>query len=330
MSSYLQTYCSLEFLERFYDEIDELWRDASEDDYKARILTNIKSLLHRRSDIYMDCDLNQDHVYLRKIKRQRASFSGPKLLDFSQSFQKLVDKEYIENHVTPSSFHLHDGPEVYADNSILCARPQDWYKTLQKVSKAGEEYKISPVKKLHTFPGWKQLVFKHEIHQYPMNSLIIADNFIWGTRSESKEARSKNIFDILKNLLPINLNQTFHLTIILSREKFEGRGTLILETIKKVIKELNLKYSVEVGVYLLKYHAREILSNYWRITLNHAFDFYNKDGSINQKSSLEFVPLNWKDGNNHHAVRLELKSATKNVEHGRYWLGTTIPNRLLI
>jgi len=74
-----------------------------------------------------------------------------------------------------------------------------------------------------------------------------------------------------------------------------------------------------------------MISNYWRVTSDHNFDFYTENDEQKYTSKLMFLPLNCPmDGNQHNTLRRELAAEINSAENSKDHFGWEGRNRLLI
>jgi len=159
-------------------------------------------------------------------------------------------------------------------------------------------------------------------YKHPLNSLIIADNYILSLNWEIEN----NLFKILKSLLPNNdLEIELDITIItgkfygmkkflnFDKTKWEYIEVGIEEIFKKVnnylIEKLNLK---RINLSIVKHelnesHARQILTNYFVFKSDQTFNFFDKNGDPKiSTSTIDIVPFS---GRNNDSIYIDTYKA---------------------
>jgi hypothetical protein len=133
------------------------------------------------------------------------------------------------------------------------------------------------------------------IYKHQLNSIIIADNHILSEIS----LLENNLLSILGELLPEkDLDIPIHITIFTSDEDNSGNSKnsnfkLIEDKIRKYLTtdlKLNLfKLSVFVKSSK-KFHNRRIFTNYFIITSDNTFNYFDQKGKPRLDSKLTFIP----------------------------------------
>jgi len=324
----IQTYCSFDFLDNF---LDELYLSSDGYDRKVRkIQDRLYDLLIEKSSLTMDIR-PQGNPLMEKFFDDW-NLSGEKLYEDQELFNQLINDENCLDKIDPCSIHLHEGNQYFDLRKIFLARKDDWKRKLQSVNQNAIEYSISKINNSGDFVGWKELGKK--VREFPMNSLVICNNYVL----EKKEAYENNIFSIIRELLPQHINCDFHLTIIagIIDKDNKNKRKARYDKLKNYIEELNKSrdYPICFNLFFLdtkKVHSRMMISNYWRVTSDHNFDFYTENDEQKYTSKLMFLPLNCPmDGNQHNTLRRELAAEINSAENSKDHFGWEGRNRLLI
>lgn len=156
-------------------------------------------------------------------------------------------------------------------------------------------YYVNTNVKENTFPGWSFLKPLNE----PLNAAIIADNYLL----DKPASYTNNIFEIIKSILPDNLDIDFHLTLIVKRDL--ANGQVKFESIKTFINSLNKHYKVNLSIYLTSTHEphdRDIITNYYWIHSGHGFDYFNERGNITHNTHLNYRAILSDDNNQNFTI----------------------------
>jgi len=323
----LDTYCSREFLEEFFDKEMEL--TSLNDDEQEQVFQTRK-LIKQRSALKLESGMFQSkHPYMEKFKEDLHLVSGS-TYDWCYDFEKLLEQNseqsFRDLKVSPCSVHLHKGHSCFDQEKLLLARPNDWISKLECINKDIDDFHINKKSELHNFPGWEKI--GKILKTTPINSLIICGNY----NLNDNRNFEKNIYSILKALLPLHINSDFHLSIIYSANSEKEREISKYESIDNFIKSLNLQYKVLFNTFILepkKIHFRTMISNYFRIESDHNFDIFKRDSSIKYDATLKVLPLNSVSGNSHNLIRKKVCNSISNAVHGFDHFGWHGRNRLL-
>lgn len=127
--------------------------------------------------------------------------------------------------------------------------------------------------------GWQ--AFFAQSNPYPVNSLILIDNYIF----KKIDSGIRNLVEIIRSVLPEDLDCTFEILIITDNR--DGRYTK--EKIEKILNQIENKisgikdYPVSVGIVLSgrindELHQRIILTNYHLIKTDKGFNVFDSKG----------------------------------------------------
>ena len=135
----------------------------------------------------------------------------------------------------------------------------------------------------------------------PINSAILIDNFLWSNLSNYKQENEDNIYPILENLIPHNLEVPFHLIIVIQNKD----GHINKEKAKEIIKKMNKRIVRENGLLISiitqtdtkTFHERLILTNYHYVYSHKGFVTFNRGRVKNETNG--FRDWVFKDINNY-------------------------------
>lgn len=323
MKHSIVTYCSKDFLNNFIGTDRIKLNDAEEACYVAT-----KRLLKQESHLKLEPGIfSSRHPSIEKFKEDIFTTKGS-TAEFCYHFDEIInsDDEYINRNIDPCSVHLHNGNKHFDQCNLLLAQADNWLQKLKYINKRAEEYSVSGNPSNHDFPGWNY--FKETSKNYPVNSLVISNNYLL---NESKTF-DKNILKIIEALMPIHINSEFHLTITYSSNGDKATEENNFHRINSFITNFRKDYDIKFNLFSLhptKIHPRLILSNYYNIEIDHNFDFYDANENIKYDAWLKFIPLNGIAGNKHYTKRKKIAEEIKKEKNYRSRYGWEGINRLL-
>lgn len=120
------------------------------------------------------------------------------------------------------------------------------------------------------------------------NSMVIIDPYILKDTKTFK----KNIYEILENLLPIDMHRAYNLTIITRYDNgdLNTRYEKLSSYLNNIRSEtdFNLSFNILLDTKNL-FHDRIILTNYYTITCGAGFDLFNEDGVAKHTTTVSFI-----------------------------------------
>lgn len=306
MRNRIQTYCQVNFLEKFFDQIPQI--TISEKILGNEIMPpfeEMSSLIYSNTNLSVDdqtkiLDLaEKGNPFFKKLIKSSTT-GGSIIIDCKELFINLLKNLQIASSTPFNSLHLYSDLHAVLLKSQLgfCIFTNDTWMNLLHYLSVKLIYKVDKNNDLNQFQGWNLL---KEIN-LPINAAIIADNYIL----DKPENYKFNIFEIIKNLLPEKLEYLdFDLTIITKRDLVQP--AVKFSKINDFIISLKKKYNVKLTIYctpLDKPHDRLIITNYYFLQSGHSLDYFNNNGFILKGTTIIIVGLN-ADSNNIHTLLLE-------------------------
>lgn len=165
----------------------------------------------------------------------------------------------------------------------------------------------------HSDNRFKNFDFLHK-HKHPINSIILADDYLFNNSSSyDTQAINLNLKPILTRLLPKDLDEVFHLTIVSGPRNISLDLSVIQSEIDEIFKKLGYHYEFEHFPY--NFHKRVILTNYTLITSDKGFRnlSLNKSGNkrwLEEKNdfNVDFIHDSEKNANNYYSRIAELRN----------------------
>ena len=259
----IPAYCSGDFLEGVYKRLDKPLAEYLLDDSEDLWIAELYKFIHGNCALIIDLDYNE---LLRRSTDKSAR-------DYNPNFKKLWKNGKIAFISSPEEFNkMHTNKDYFKNKTneiFLTNFPKEFCSGVEKkyglVCSCNESmdvdiprlfrFEIMPLTKKGTIQSWDFL----KQNRYPSNSAVIADNYIF----KKKDLLCDNLYAILKNLLPSELDEEFHLTIF-TREvnDLESIWSLVYDSFLK-----NLPYKVNLSIGKasrgsLGLHDRDIITNY--------------------------------------------------------------------
>ncbi len=137
----------------------------------------------------------------------------------------------------------------------------------------------------------------------PSNSVIVIDRYLFAKQGTSGESEGiENIYNILNNILPHNLEIEYHVLIVFDSTKNDTRSdstfSKIATKINKLKNKLNREYPIVIETmsidsnngFYSDTHNRRIVSNYFIIRADHSLKaFKNSIGICTQVISFDWA-----------------------------------------
>ena len=248
------------------------------------------TMLNRLSNIIVDIPkdelkklIEKDEVYKKLNKREnKALMAKDWIKDFSPENNCddvfLINEEDIKDY---KKLKQHYGCLIIANtpNEIKAferfAKPHP-FNLVPRFEKIDD-----PTIKSHD--SWTH--FFEEFNMAPLNSVIITDNYMFGSKFDKQKEYS--LFAILRSIAPKQLKEDFHITIFFNndpdkRNQIEPLKKAAAEDLVKDIKALNLCESVKVTIVAhtnkSTTHDRELITNYHYMYSGKGFGVVDKNG----------------------------------------------------
>ena len=263
MRGILNIYCNPDFLDAVIK--------GRKDDSSYSIAYNV---INRLSDIYVDMShdrlrtlIESDERYKRLNKRENKSLKAKEWIKNFTPENKcdeiyLINEEDIKEYKKLRQLYgcliiANTSNEIKSFERFIKPHPFNLVPKSEKID--------DPTIKFHD--SWTQ--FFDEFNLTPLNSVIITDNYMFGSKFDNRKGHS--LFAILKSIAPKQLKEDFHITIFFNNDPDKRNGVCPLnkEDANKLIddiKNLNLCDSVKVTIvaHTIKSttHDRELITNF--------------------------------------------------------------------
>lgn len=306
-----ETYCEGKVLEHLYGKINQSLQDFLLDEEKQWLIDMYKFL-------HGNCVLITDILDEEIIRRS----TDLKAADYNPNFRKLWKNgrktfvsipETFKQMETDEEYFMGKSSELYflSSKKDFCENVEKNFglacTDLESLDQKGTKLFQFDIKSVSKSPGkgWSFL----ENFRYPSNAAILADNYILKDRS----SWSENLYQILGNIMPDELDVEYHLTI------FTREVSGLKEQYALIDNYLKEKYSYKVvlsiglaGLGKLSLHDRDIISNYCWYRSGAGFDLFKKSerGLTSKHNTTVFIfPVTY-IGNSQQDIKIEDEHGT--------------------
>ncbi|MBP6234843.1 MAG: hypothetical protein KA270_00830 [Saprospiraceae bacterium] len=236
----------------------------------------VKELFEKKSNLYIDFDpwdKIEDDQFVRFLQKSGAV-----------NFIKMPEKDKLDTYTSLISFVKEDPLKTSYPGVPVTVDITNWIKHIKPLS---EEifFKVHPSRLINDFLGWS---FIGNL-KIPVNAAIIIDRYAFKYDNVIK----KNLTEILKHLIPEELEGDFDLCLITDEEEsmdFKKLKSLVTKEFKNLHKKCSLNLSIFTLFRNISTHDRKIITNYYIISSGNSFDYYFND-NITVDTSLTLTPL---------------------------------------
>ena len=258
-----EAYCDRVYLDALYKKIREYFLSLLPDNNK-KSLTDLYEFIHE--NCILITDIPSDEI-IRRSKDTDATDYNPhfkklwkngsiNFVSYPETFKQMIyDREYFKGKTNELYFLSTEKKfcdSVFNKHGLLCTSVTEMEIKIPRLF----HFKIKPIDKEGNIKDWSFL----NQFRYPSNSAVIADNF---SLKYDDAVQQRNILEILRNIMPLQLEDSFDLTIF-SREvmDIEKEYDFLKESLlDKLPYPVNLSLGI-VSIGSLKRHARDIITNY--------------------------------------------------------------------
>ena len=254
----------------------------------------LQKIINEYSDVMIDIDevefeLSKNPVIKSLLKRpHKKTYPLP-------SYFKNIESERLNEHPRDIfMLNVNDNARdaLEAKYGILLLNENNLNKIdifrnrFRKTTSKGENSKTQD-ENGKEFSGWTS--FTRSFNLYPINSLILIDNYIF---SNIKTGKS-NLINLVSSILPKTLNVDFQILIVTNNSS----GKFTYENISQIKNDLEKRFN-EIRNYNIKvciiththkeFHQRLLISNYHLIRSDYGFNLF-KDSTTMHSNEMEFL-----------------------------------------
>ena len=129
--------------------------------------------------------------------------------------------------------------------------------------------------------SWKDVVSRIDIR--PINAAVLIDNFMFNDIDKFNQRKEHSLYDLLKSIIPNNLKNSFHLTIVACNDN----GTITKEFAGSIISEIqDLEICKDLEIEFVAHtkkattHDRAIITNYHYFHAGTGFSVIDNSGIV--------------------------------------------------
>lgn len=292
----LETYCDRLYLDTLYSKMREYFLSLFPDKRKDWLI-QLFQFIHE--NCILITDMPADEI-IRRSKDTNATDYNPyfkklwkngsiNVVSYPETFNQMIyDSEYFKgkiNEIYLLSVEKSFCDSVISKHGLICTSVNEMEIQIPRLF----VFEIRSVEKGGKIKDWAFL----KQFRYPSNSAVIADNFIFPDDSIQKH----NIIEILQYIMPLELEDTYDLTIF-SREikNIEYEYNFLRSSfLDKLPYKVNLSIGL-VSLGSLGIHARDIITNYCWYNSDGGFTLFIPSGNrinIKYNSKVSIFPLTY-------------------------------------
>lgn len=317
----LETYCSGKFIENIYSRINKPLAEFLDSSNSTFWIADLYRFIHEGCKLITD--LSVEEILQRSVNEKSPDYNPNyrklwkngrlNLISNPELFEKIVsDKDFFKGR-TNEIFLINSESEfcksIKARHGIICTCPPIMNEDLPNLF----IYEIISIKKNGKILSWDFL----RKFSYPSNAAIIADNYLLSDAT----LLYNNLFQILKNILPKRITDSYDLTIFVKDVSNLEQSYLNLhENLSKMFPyEINLTICL-TDSYEYRIHDRDILTNYCWYHSGAGFSLFRetrKGIKIMNNTTIYVFPVTqiWNNLNN-----IEFNENHSNILQGSYFV----------
>lgn len=252
-----KTYCT----SSIFDEICN--PNSNIDEYKT-----LFKILFEYSNIHLDISsellkekIDSEENYLFLAKREDGS-----TLESSEEFINNIKDQTFSDYPTEmfildnidSNFSAKIRNEI---GTFIIAKDE-----INIIKKFNTSLGFKFKKENRSHKDWKEILNSKTLT--PCNSAIIIDGYL--LRKNKREYLKENLYIIIENIIPRNLNIDFQLSLVINN----GNGDLTQEDAKRIIEDIEKSYQIKVEIIAhtnTRIHERALLTNHHRLYSDKGF-----------------------------------------------------------
>jgi len=168
-------------------------------------------------------------------------------------------------------------------------------------------------KKVPLGRGWDSVL--DSVEHLPSNALILTDRYLFKTTNAVYGNGFDNIYSILTELLPRELDTKYHITVIFDRDEIDPLYSFnsIAKRVNDIAQEFHKPYEIVTEVLGLsggkdiyyKFHNRRIVSNYFVVKMDYSLAAFNKTEGTSEQTIIPQVLFTEDSLNNRSSAPLQ-------------------------
>ena len=268
---------------------EEILRDIflAENRRTVNTRSNMFKVLKSAKNLYVAMD-DPDIEWIKQLKKEYGLVADTARTEYIKKIP--ANPETVLKN--PSSLFLLDIPFAEAKNiqkafGVMCLSGTDT--NISPLIDIYDEHTTDKGKPLGR--GWDAVL--DTVEQIPSNALILTDRYLFKTTNPRYGNGFDNIRSILTELLPRELNTTYHITVIFDKNKIDARYDFqtIAKRLNRIKEDFKRSYPITMEVLGISdkngtyhnLHNRRIVSNYFVVKMDYRLAAFNKNvGTVDQ------------------------------------------------
>lgn len=249
--------------------------------------SNLFKILKSAKNLYVAMDA-PDTEWIKQLKKEYRLVADTTRTAYIKKI--LANPESVLKN--PSSLFLLDIPfaaakKIQAEYGVMCLSGTD--PNITPLIDIYDEHTTDKGEPLSR--GWDAVL--DSVEQTPSNALILTDRYLFKTTNPRYGNGFDNIRSILNELLPLELNTTFHVTVIFDKDNIDALYNFqtIAKRLNDIKEEFKRPYLITMEVLGVSgkndtyhdLHNRRIVSNYFVVKMDYRLAAFNKNiGTVDQ------------------------------------------------
>ena len=249
--------------------------------------SNLFKILKSAKNLYVAMDA-PDFAWIKQLKDNYGLVADATRTDYIKKIPTRPES-VLKN---PSSLFILDIPfaeakKIQIEYGVICRSGIDTnVSTLIDINDEHTTDKNKPLGR-----GWDTVL--DSVESLPSNALILTDRYLFKTTNAKYGNGFDNVRSILTELLPRELNTTYHITIIFNKDSIDPLYNFqtIAKRLNDIKEEMKRPYPITMEVLGItgknetyhNLHNRRIVSNYFVVKMDHRLAAFNKTvGTVDQ------------------------------------------------
>lgn len=242
--------------------------------------SNLFKILKSAKNLYVAMDA-PDTEWIKQLKKEYRLVADTTRTAYIKKI--LANPESVLKN--PSSLFLLDIPfaaakKIQAEYGVMCLSGTD--PNITPLIDIYDEHTTDKGEPLSR--GWDAVL--DSVEQTPSNALILTDRYLFKTTNPRYGNGFDNVRSILTELLPHELNTTYHITVVFDKESINALYDFqtIAKRLNDIKEELKRPYPIAMEVLGMTdnndtyyhLHNRRIVSNYFVVKMDYSLAAFNK------------------------------------------------------
>ena len=242
--------------------------------------SNLFKMLKSAKNLYVAMD-TPDIAWIKQLKDNYGLVADTTRTEYIKSIPAKPES-VLKN---PSSLFILDIPvaeakKIQVEYGVMCRSGMDT--NVSALVDINDEHTTDENEPLGR--GWDSVL--DSVERLPSNALILTDRYLFKTTNARYGNGFDNVRSILTELLPHELNTTYHITVVFDKESINALYDFqtIAKRLNDIKEELKRPYPITMEVLGMTdnndtyyhLHNRRIVSNYFVVKMDYSLAAFNK------------------------------------------------------